>query len=234
MILEVRDLRVRLGSTFVLDGVSLSIGAGECVAVVGDSGSGKTTLALACMGLLPRGGRVVEGSIRFDGRELVGAGERELDELRGRSMAMLFQEPAAALDPIQRVGAQVSETLEVHGLARGPESRGRVVEALRDAGVPNAERILGEVPHRLSGGLRQRVALASAIVARPRLLFADEPTTALDPPLRSHVLGLLGRLRRETGLAVVLISHDRDAVARHAQRVVALRRGRAAEAAATP
>jgi oligopeptide/dipeptide ABC transporter ATP-binding protein len=233
MTLEVRDLRVELASPSgrfaALDGVSLRVEAGECVALVGESGCGKTTFALACMRLLPPGGRIAGGSIRLDGRELLSLSEREMDSVRGAQLGLIFQEPSAALDPVMRVGAQVAEPLEIHGLARGEEARRRVVETLRAVGLRDPERLLPEVPHRLSGGMRQRVGIAAAIAAGPRVLFADEPTTALDAPLRASVLDLLDRRRREDGSSVVLISHDLVSVGRRADRIAVLYAGRVVE-----
>ncbi len=230
--LRVRGLRVELpgrgGAVPVLDGVDLRIGAGECVALVGESGSGKTTLALACAGLLPEGSRV-EGRIELGGRDVTELRDRDWDALRGAAIGFVFQEPSLALDPVMRVGRQVAESLEVHGIARGDEARRRVVALLAECGLPRPEALLHEVPHRLSGGMRQRVALAAALVAEPRLLVADEPTTALDASLRAHVLRLLERRRRERGLSVLLVSHDLASVGRHADRIVVLYAGRVAE-----
>ena len=205
----------------IVRGVSFAVDAGECVALVGGSGSGKSQTCLAPFGLSPLEPR---GSARLDGRELIGLTERELRPLRGRDVGFVFQQPLTALTPHLKIGRQLAEA---HG--RRP-SRGALAAMLERVGLDHADERLDQYPHRLSGGQRQRVLIAAAIAHRPKLLVADEPTSALDASLRHEILALLGRLRAEEGLALLLVSHDLAAVADHADRVVVLDRGEVAEA----
>lgn len=229
-LLEIRSLVVEFGAgpaaRRVLDGVDLTVRAGECVGLAGPSGSGKTTLARACLGLLPPAARLVAGTLRFRDMDLTRAPDHEWCALRGRQIAYLPQEPASSLDPVRRVGWQVCETMAIHGLDKGAAARKRALETMARVGLDEPERLWYETSDRLSGGQRQRVALAAALAAGPALLIADEPTTALDASLRLHVLDLFGELRRTAGLAVVLVSHDRRALERAADRVVQLPRPR--------
>ena len=228
MTLQIRDLTIRFGDATVVDGVSLDVGDGQRLGLIGESGSGKTLTALAAVGLLPRGAHV-SGSIRWNGRELVGLRDRELARIRGREIGLVFQEPATALDPIRTVGAQIGDSLRLHyGLGRR-EVRQRVLRAVEQVSLPEPDRIVRRYPHELSGGQRQRVAIAQAIVARPALLIADEPTTALDVTIQAGILDLFDRLVSSSGMSLVFISHDISLVARMAQQVTVMSHGRVVE-----
>ncbi len=229
-LLEMEGVRIWFGERCVVDGVSFGVGVGETVGLVGESGSGKSLLSLAVMGLLPAGARV-EGRVRFGGRDVLAMGERERRAMRGREVAMVFQEPMSALNPVMRVGEQVAESVRVGAPRMGrSEVRRRVVELLEEVGLSGgeagwAERRMREYPHQFSGGQRQRIALAMALANRPRLLIADEPTTALDVTVQAQILELLGRLQQTHGVAILFISHDLPVVAEVARRVIVLRRG---------
>ncbi|MBI4957168.1 MAG: ABC transporter ATP-binding protein [Myxococcales bacterium] len=229
------DFRTDDGVLRAVDGVSLAVEAGEIVCLVGESGSGKSTVALAAMGLLPQpAGRVTSGAAWLDDdgarTDLVQAGERALARLRGRRLAMIFQDPMTSLNPYLTVGAQLSEVLELHeGLAHAA-ARARSTELLRQVGIPAPESRLDEHPHRLSGGMRQRVMIAMALACRPKLLFADEPTTALDVTVQAQILELLCRERDAVGCGILLITHDLGVVARVADRVAVMYAGRIVEA----
>jgi peptide/nickel transport system ATP-binding protein len=236
-LLEVRDLSVSFatprGPVPVLDGVALSVREGEVVGLVGESGSGKSVTALSILGLLGEQGRVDAGQIRLDGRDLVPLPEREWLRVRGRQIAMVFQEPMTSLNPLLSVGFQVGEVVEEHlGLGRR-EALARAVELFRSVGIPDAERRVRDYPHQLSGGMRQRVMIAMAMACRPRLLVGDEPTTALDVTIQAQILALLRDLGRASGTAVLLISHDLGVVAAMASRVVVMYAGQVVEEAPT-
>jgi peptide/nickel transport system ATP-binding protein len=236
-LLEVQDLSVSFatsrGAVPVLDGVSLSVREGEVVGLVGESGSGKSVTALSILGLLGEQGRVVGGQIRLDGRDLVPMPEREWLRVRGRQIAMVFQEPMTSLNPLLPVGRQVAEVLEEHlGLDR-PDALTRTVELFRDVGIPDPDRRVRDYPHQLSGGMRQRVMIAMAMACRPRLLIGDEPTTALDVTIQAQILVLLRDLGRAAGTAVLLISHDLGVMAAMANRVVVMYAGQVVEEAPT-
>ena len=232
VVLSVRDLRaeVRSGERAlpVVRGVSFDVRAGETVALVGESGSGKSVTALSVMGLLPDGLRVSGGSVELAGRDLLGLGERERRSVRGAGIAMIYQDPMTSLNPLMRVGAQLVEGLEAHGV-RGGEARRRALEALADASLPQPERIARAFPHQLSGGQRQRVMIAMAVALRPKVLIADEPTTALDVTIQQQILALVDELRARTGVAVIWITHDLGVVARIADRVLVMYAGRVVE-----
>jgi oligopeptide/dipeptide ABC transporter ATP-binding protein len=235
VLLEVRDLSVSFqtprGPVPVLDGVSLSVGEGEIVGLVGESGSGKSVTALTILGLLGEQGRVDGGEVRLDGRDLLPLSEREWLRVRGRQIAMVFQEPMTSLNPLLPVGFQVAEVLEAHlGLGRR-EALARAAELLRDVGIPDPGRRAQDYPHQLSGGMRQRVMIAMAMACRPRLLIGDEPTTALDVTIQAQILALLRDLGRAAGTAVLLISHDLGVVAAMASRVVVMYAGQVVEEA---
>jgi oligopeptide/dipeptide ABC transporter ATP-binding protein len=215
----------------VLEDVSFTVGEGEVVGLVGESGSGKSVTALAILGLLGEQGRVDAGEIRLEGRDLVPLLEREWLGVRGRRVAMVFQEPMTSLNPLLPVGFQVAEVLEEHlGLPRR-RAHGRAVELLRDVGIPDPERRVRDYPHQLSGGMRQRVMLAMAMACRPRLLIGDEPTTALDVTIQAQILALLRDLGRAAGTALLLISHDLGVVAAMASRIVVMYAGQVVEEA---
>ena len=213
-----------------VSGISFAMAAGETLAIVGESGCGKTVSALAILGLLPKNAaRITSGSIRFDGRELIGLSESEMERVRGHRISMVFQDPLTSLNPILTVGRQITETLEAH-LAMGRKAaRVRAAELLRIVGIPEAARRLDEYPHQFSGGMRQRVMIAMALSCDPAILIADEPTTALDVTIQAQVLEVLQRLRREFAMSVLLITHDLGVVAGIADRVAVMYAGRIVE-----
>jgi oligopeptide/dipeptide ABC transporter ATP-binding protein len=228
-LLVIERLQVTLhGRTRLVDGLSLEIGAGEAVGLVGESGSGKSMTAYAVMGLFPAPGIAVSaGSIRLNGRELRGLPPPELRRVRGAGIGMVFQDPSGFLDPLMPVGRQVSEVAAAHG-DRAPHARALELLALME--LPDPAVLARKHPHELSGGMRQRVMIAAALAARPALLIADEPTTALDVTVQAGILALLDRLRWELGLGVLLITHDMGVVAQHCGRVVVMYAGQVMEA----
>ncbi|MFE9249774.1 ABC transporter ATP-binding protein [Streptomyces sp. NPDC007088] len=233
-VLSVRDLTVAFHgqdrTVHAVDGVSYDLAPGEVLAVVGESGCGKSVTSMAVMGLLPPTAHV-GGSIRLDGRELVGAPERELRSLRGRRLSMIFQEPMTSLNPVLTVGRQITEVLSRHqGLGRR-EARERAVELLDLVGIPAPRTRVDEYPHQLSGGMRQRVMIAIAVACDPAVLIADEPTTALDVTVQAGILDVLRSLRDRLGTAIVLITHDLGVVADTADRVLVMYAGRPVEQA---
>ncbi len=235
-LLEVRDLRTVFtgddGEFAVVDGVSFSVEAGRTLAIVGESGCGKSVTSLSIMGLLPKPhGRIAAGSVRFEGRELVGAPEQELQDLRGNGMAMIFQEPMSSLNPSFTVGDQIMEGLLRHRSMSRAQARERAIEMLRKVRIPAPEQRIDEFPHKLSGGMRQRVMIAMGLACEPRLLIADEPTTALDVTIQAQILELMRTLQQETGTAIVLITHDLGVVAEVADEVVVMYAGRVVERA---
>jgi peptide/nickel transport system ATP-binding protein len=235
-VLEVTDLRVDFvtdrGWTNVIDGVSLHVSPGETLGVVGESGSGKSVTSLAVMGLLPTpGSRVSGGSIKLQGEELTTASRRRIEDLRGDEMAMVFQEPMSSLNPALKIGDQIAEVVRRHRGASKKEGMARAIEVLELVGIPNAARRVRSYPHEFSGGMRQRVMLAMAISCEPRLLIADEPTTALDVTIQAQVLDLLNTMRRELGMAVMFITHDLGVVADICDRVVVMYAGQIVERA---
>ncbi len=238
-LLEIEDLHVEFqmggrdgdgGVVRAVDGVSLTLAPGERVAVVGESGSGKTVTALAVMGLVDPPGRVSGGDVRFAGRSLRGLDDDAYRELRGRDLAMVFQDPMTALNPAIRVGVQVAEAITVHDSSVGrADAMRRAVGLLEQVGIAGADRRARDYPHQLSGGMRQRVLLAMALANRPRVLIADEPTTALDVTTQAQILELLDTLRAEFELTLLLVTHDLGVVAGHADRVVVMYAGRVVE-----
>jgi oligopeptide transport system ATP-binding protein len=213
--------------------VSFEITAGEAVGIVGESGSGKTAIALALLGLLPRNGRIVDGEISLGGVSLVNASGKLLRDLRGRRIAMVFQDSMTSLDPLMPIGKQISEGMVAHLKMSTADARRRAVELLGEVGVPEPVTRLGQYPHQLSGGLRQRVAIAVAIAANPDVLVADEPTTALDVTIQAQILDLLERERKRRGMALILITHDLGVVASVTDRVIVMYAGRVVESGST-
>ena len=234
-LLEVEDLRVAFdtprGAAQAVDGVGFAVAAGETLCIVGESGCGKSVTALSIMGLVPRPPARIEGRIRLEGRDLVGLRPHELADLRGDRMAMIFQEPMTSLNPAFTVGAQLAEVLVRHRGADAAAARAAAIEMLRRVRIPAPERRVDEHPHRLSGGMRQRVMIAMALLCAPALLIADEPTTALDVTIQAQVLALMRGLRAETGTSIVLITHDLGVVAEMADRVVVMYAGQVVEQA---
>ena len=233
-LLEVRELRTHFatdaGEFPAIDGVSFSIDAGRTLAIVGESGCGKSVTALSIMGLVPNPpGRIRGGSIRFEGRELIGAPARALQDLRGNGMAMIFQEPMSSLNPVFTIGEQIVEGLLRHRRISRTEAAERAIAMLRRVRMPAPEQRFHEHPHKLSGGMRQRAMIAMALACEPRLLIADEPTTALDVTIQAQILDLMQTLQRETGTAIILITHDLGVVAEVADEVVVMYAGRVVE-----
>jgi dipeptide transport system ATP-binding protein len=233
-LLEVQDLGVEFGSFKAVDNVSLHVDAGEVLGIVGESGSGKSVTALALMGLIDEPGRVRAQRLQFDGRDLLAMPTRERRGLLGKDIAMIFQDPMASLNPCFTVEFQLVETLRIHEGGSRRALRARALELLQQVEIPDAAARLSAYPHQLSGGMSQRVMVAMAIACNPRLLIADEPTTALDVTIQAQMLALLLRLQRERGMALVLITHDLGVVAEIAQRVLVMYAGQVVETARVP
>jgi peptide/nickel transport system ATP-binding protein len=235
-LLQVRDLSVQFTRrgrppVVAVDSVSFEVPAGRSLGLVGESGSGKSVTSLAIMGLLPKRGVEVGGSVRFDGDELLGMSEERRRSLRGSEMAMVFQDPMSSLNPVVPIGVQVTEVLRRHRDMDKTEARDEAVDLLRRVGIPEAQRRLRDYPHQLSGGMRQRALIAIALACNPRLLVADEPTTALDVTIQAQILDLLQGLVAETGTALVLITHDLGVVAGLCDQVHVMYGGRLVESA---
>jgi peptide/nickel transport system ATP-binding protein len=231
-LLEVENLSVRFktrgGLLTAVNQLSFTLAAGETLAVVGESGCGKSASALAIAGLLPRQARL-DGSVRLEGRQLVGMPEKEMRRLRGARVGMIFQDPMSALNPVLSIGDQLIEAILAHRRISRAAARARAVELLAQVRIPEPDLRLADFPHRLSGGLRQRVVIAMALAAHPVLLIADEPTTALDVTIQAQILQLLAGLQRELGMALLLITHDLCVVAETADRVIVMYAGRKVE-----
>jgi peptide/nickel transport system ATP-binding protein len=235
-LLEVRDLRTHFstdeGDFAAVDGVSFDVAPGRTLAIVGESGCGKSVTALSIMGLVPNPpGRIRGGSVRFEGSELIGAPARELQDLRGNRLAMIFQEPMSSLNPAFTIGEQIVEGLRRHRRVGRGDAKELALAMLRKVRIPAPEQRFDEHPHKLSGGMRQRAMIAMALACEPRLLIADEPTTALDVTIQAQILELMRTLQRETGTAVILITHDLGVVAEVADDVVVMYAGRIVEQA---
>jgi oligopeptide transport system ATP-binding protein len=236
-LLEVEDLRThfftRQGVVQAVDGVSFSLERGKTLGIVGESGCGKSVTALSIMGLIPRPpARIVSGSVRFDGQELTSLSERRLEDVRGRRIGMIFQDPMTSLNPTLTIGTQIVETLQRHLGMSKQEAERRAVELLEEVRIPSARARLADYPHRFSGGMRQRVMIAIAISCNPQLLIADEPTTALDVTVQAQVLDLLDELREEHEMALIIITHDMGVVAETADDVAVMYAGQIVEQAA--
>jgi peptide/nickel transport system ATP-binding protein len=235
-VLEVTDLdvdiRLRRSAVHAVQGVSLQVAAGETIGIVGESGCGKSTLGLALAGLLPDNA-VTRGSIRLGDRELVGLGERELRAVRGAEVGIVFQDPMTSLNPTQRIGTQVGETLRLQRNVSKTAALEAAAEMLDLVGLPRPREQLERFPHELSGGMRQRAVIAAALICEPKVLVADEPTTALDVTTQAQILELFDRLRRALGMATLLVTHDMGVVAGHADRIFVMYAGREAETGGT-
>ena len=232
-LLEVRNLRTSFftpqGEARAVDGVSFSVEAGRTLGLVGESGCGKTMTALSILRLTPPAARIVGGSMVFDGRDLCTLSEAEMRAIRGNSIAMIFQEPMSSLNPVFTVGSQIAEAVRLHqGLGR-QAAREKAIEMLRLVEIPEAERRVDEYPHQLSGGMRQRVMIAMALSCHPRVLIADEPTTALDVTIQAQILDLLAGLQQRLGMAMILVTHDLGIVAERAHHVAIMYAGRIVE-----
>ena len=226
--LHVRFLRAREGRCAV-DGVSFSMDEGEILGLVGESGSGKTVTAMSISGLLSRRLVEVRGSISLAGKELLQCGEAELRQIQGNDLSVVFQEPMTSLDPLMRIGPQVEESLRLHTKLSPQERKERALEAMAQAELPDPAELYTKYPHELSGGMLQRVMIAAAIISRPKLLLADEPTTALDVTIQAQILTLLRKLNQEQGMAILFISHDLHVVRKLCERVIVMQGGHLVE-----
>ena len=234
-LLEVENLQTHFrtpeGVNRAVDGVSFSVGSGETLAIVGESGCGKSVTAMSILRLIPEPPGKIAGEIRFNGRNLLELSDREMRQIRGNDISMVFQEPMTSLNPVLTVGRQITETIMLHdGVTRAGGNK-RTIEILRLVNIPEPERRLTQYPHELSGGMRQRVMIAMALACNPKLLIADEPTTALDVTVQAQILDLMRQLKARTGAAIVLITHDLGVVAEMAERVVVMYAGRKVEEA---
>ncbi len=237
-ILKIDDLRVVFGSgrseQVAVDGVSLTLAAGEVLGIVGESGCGKSLTALSILGLVPKPtGRIQGGHILLNGKDLAQANEVEMNRIRGKEIAMIFQEPMTALNPVIKVGEQIAETIRVHEGVSRQVARQRALELLERVGMSHPSQRIDQYPHELSGGMRQRVMIAIALACRPKILIADEPTTALDVTIQAQILALLKELQQEFGMAMMLITHDLGVVAQVADRVAVMYAGRIVEEGST-
>jgi ABC-type dipeptide/oligopeptide/nickel transport system ATPase component len=229
-LLDVQHLKVTFGgASAAVDDVSFHVAAGETLGLVGESGSGKSVTAFSILRLLQPPGRIVGGTVMFQGRDLLTLSEREMREVRGAGISLIFQEPMTALNPVMRVGDQIGEALLVHGRATRSEARAKAVELLEAVKIPDAARRVRDYPHQLSGGMRQRVMIAIALACRPPLVIADEPTTALDVTIQAQVLELLRELKARYHLALLLITHDFGVIAEMADRVAVMFKGKIVE-----
>jgi oligopeptide/dipeptide ABC transporter ATP-binding protein len=233
-LLDVRNLKTQFrtdeGVVPAVDGVSFSLRERETLAIVGESGSGKSVTALSILRLIPDPpGRIVGGEILYAGKDLLGLSEREMRLLRGDAISMIFQEPMTSLNPVFTVGAQIEEVLAIHHGLKGEEARRRVVESLRTVGIPNPDTFANNHPHQLSGGMRQRVMIAMALACDPRILIADEPTTALDVTIQLQIIALMAELKKKLDAAIILITHDLGVVAQLADNVLIMYAGKAVE-----
>jgi peptide/nickel transport system ATP-binding protein len=233
MTLEVQGLTIEIDGRRVVDDVSFAVPDGARLGLIGESGSGKSLTALAILGLLPDGASA-SGSVRWNGRELIGLPDRELAQLRGDEIGIVFQEPRTALNPIRTVGRQIAESIRIHERASKRDAAARAVAEAARVALPDPERIIARYPHQLSGGQRQRVAIAMALACRPRLLIADEPTTALDVTIQAEILDLLLSLVEDDGMSLVFITHDLAVLSQIATHGVVLEDGRVVESAPVP
>lgn len=235
-LLEIRNLRTSFrteaGTVRAVDDVSFDIRPGEVVGLVGESGCGKTAVSLSILQLLPTPPAVIEGGeIRFQGRNLLGLSRQEIRRVRGNEIAMVFQEPMTSLNPVYTIGNQLMEAIQLHQELTGADVRRRAVEMLKLVGIPRAEEVLDEYPHSFSGGMRQRAMIAMALSCNPRLLIADEPTTALDVTIQAQILELMHELRERIGMAILFITHDLGVIAEMADKVVVMYSGKVVEQA---
>ena len=232
-LLEVKNLRVefptRRGTLVALDDISFDIAPGEILGVVGESGAGKSLTGSAIIGLLDPPGRVASGEIRFDGRRIDNLPYEEMRKVRGRQIGAIFQDPLTSLNPLYTIGRQLVETIQTHLPVNASEARKRAVHLLQETGIPAAEARIDQYPHQFSGGMRQRVVIALALAAEPRLIVADEPTTALDVSIQAQIISLLKRLCKDHGAAVMLVTHDMGVIAETCDRVAVMYAGRIVE-----
>jgi oligopeptide/dipeptide ABC transporter ATP-binding protein len=233
-LLEIEDLHVSFhtddGVVKAVDGISLTVGTGEILGIVGESGSGKSVANMTILGLTRADNAQISGRILFEGEDLVALGDEGMQQIRGNEISMIFQDPLTSLHPFYKVGAQLVEAIQIHREVSDADARERSIELLRLVGIPDPERRFGEYPHEFSGGMRQRVMIAMALTNDPKLLIADEPTTALDVTTQAQILRLLESLQKELGMAVIMITHDLGVIAEVADRVIVMYAGRAVEA----
>jgi oligopeptide/dipeptide ABC transporter ATP-binding protein len=236
-LLKVEGLRTHFfteaGIVKAVDGVSFTLKKGESLGLVGESGSGKTVTALSVLRIVPRPGRIVEGTVEFNGENLLEKSEKEMQTIRGKQMAIIFQDPSSSLNPVYNVETQLRDILSAHGQMSKEDCRKKIIELLNLVGIPAAEARMHEFPHQFSGGMKQRVAIARALALEPTLLFADEPTTALDVTIQAQVLDLLDDLKKRLGMSIVMITHDMGIIAKMTSRVVVLYAGNVCEIAKT-
>jgi peptide/nickel transport system ATP-binding protein len=230
-VLSVSDLSVSIRGNTVVDGVSLQINAGEILSLVGESGCGKSMTAFAVMGLLPKVARIASGKVQLGSSDLVTISEEKRRQLRGSELAMIFQEPVASLNPLMPIGRQIEESLIIHKGVSSAKAKTAAIDMLAEVGIPEPQLRYSQHPFELSGGMCQRAMIAMALICRPKLLIADEPTTALDVTIQAQILDLMKRLRDETGTAILLITHDMGVVADMADRVAVMYSGRIIEEA---
>ncbi|MEE9912536.1 MAG: ABC transporter ATP-binding protein [Deltaproteobacteria bacterium] len=235
-LLTIQNLRTEFstakGVLKAVDGVSLDLNTGETLGIVGESGCGKTMLALSIMRLIPANGKIAEGRVWFSGEDLLGLSETAMREKRGRDIAMIFQEPMTSLNPVLRIGDQIAEAIRLHQNVPAREALDRSVKLLGEVGLTEPEKRVRDYPHQLSGGMRQRVMIAMAMSCNPKLLLADEPTTALDVTIQAQILELISALKEKNNMAVILITHDLGIVAETAQKVAVMYAGKIVEASA--
>ena len=234
-VLEIKDLEVELysekGPLPVIDKVNLSIKEGEIVGVVGESGCGKSMLASAIMNLLNSPAQIAAGTIFYEGQDMTTLSTKEFQKIRGNEISMIFQEPMTSLNPLMKVGKQIEEAIKAHEKVSNAELKERAIAAIRDVGIPQPEKVYHDIPSRLSGGMRQRIMIAMALVCHPKLLICDEPTTALDVTIQAQILRLIKKLRDETNTAVIFISHDMGVIYQMVDRVVVMYAGQFVESA---
>ena len=234
-VLEMKDLEVELysekGPLPVIDKVNLSIKEGEIVGIVGESGCGKSMLASAIMNLLNSPAQIAAGTIFYEGQDMTSLSPREFQKIRGNEISMIFQEPMTSLNPLMKVGKQIEEAIKAHEKVSNAELKERAIAAIRDVGIPQPEKVYHDIPSRLSGGMRQRIMIAMALVCHPKLLICDEPTTALDVTIQAQILRLIKKLRDETNTAVIFISHDMGVIYQMVDRVVVMYAGQFVESA---
>ena len=234
-VLEIKDLAVELysekGPLPVIDKVNLSIKEGEIVGVVGESGCGKSMLASAIMNLLNSPAQIAAGTIFYEGQDMTTLSTKEFQKIRGNEISMIFQEPMTSLNPLMKVGKQIEEAIKAHEKVTTAELKERAIAAIRDVGIPQPEKVYHDIPSRLSGGMRQRIMIAMALVCHPKLLICDEPTTALDVTIQAQILRLIKKLRDETNTAVIFISHDMGVIYQMVDRVIVMYAGQFVESA---
>ena len=234
-VLEMKDLEVGLysekGPLPVIDKVNLSIKEGEIVGIVGESGCGKSMLASAIMNLLNSPAQIAAGTIFYEGQDMTTLSSKEFQKIRGNEISMIFQEPMTSLNPLMKVGKQIEEAIKAHEKVSNAELKERAIAAIRDVGIPQPEKVYHDIPSRLSGGMRQRIMIAMALVCHPKLLICDEPTTALDVTIQAQILRLIKKLRDETNTAVIFISHDMGVIYQMVDRVVVMYAGQFVESA---